>query len=331
MDAGRGHHRNGGHHQRHVAPLHAASVRADLAAAGLEAHVYTIPAGEASKTWQTVLPLYGRLLADGFDRTSTVLALGGGVVGDLAGFVAATYMRGIAFVQVPTSLLAMVDASVGGKVGVDHPQAKNLIGAFKQPALVVADTRFLRTLPARERRCGLAEVVKHGLIGAPHILTWLESGRWSWPALIREAIAVKKAVVEDDPFERGRRAVLNLGHTFAHALEVVSNYTLPHGEAVAVGLVLAARLAVRVGLADEPLAARVEALLHTLGLPVRLSADPAAVWQAMQGDKKKARGRLRFVLPRAVGDVIVTDAVPPEVVRTVLAEILCPERPPPEA
>ncbi len=305
----------------HVAPLHAASVQADLAAAGLEARVYEVPAGEGSKTPEMALWLHGRLLEDGFDRTSTVLALGGGVVGDLAGFVAATYMRGIPFVQMPTSLLAMVDASVGGKVGVDHPRAKNLIGAFKQPALVVADTRFLRTLPERERRCGLAEVVKHGLIGAPHLLAWLESGAWAWPALIREAIAVKKAIVEEDPFERGRRAVLNLGHTFAHALEVVSDYALPHGEAVAVGLVLAARLAARVGLADEALAARVEALLRRLGLPVHYPADPEAVWQAMQGDKKKVRGRLRLVLPRAVGDVIVTDGVPAEDVRAVLATL----------
>lgn len=309
----------------HVAPLHAAAVMADLMASGLEAALYEVPAGEAHKTMSTVMDLYGRLLEDGFDRTSTVLALGGGVVGDMAGFVAATYMRGVNFVQVPTSLLAMVDASVGGKVGVDHPRAKNLIGAFKQPALVVADTRFLHTLPEREVRCGLAEVVKHGIIGAPHILDWLESGQWEWPALVREAIAVKKAVVEEDPFERGRRAVLNLGHTFAHALEVVSEYTLPHGEAVAVGLVLATRLAVRLGLADSALAERVERLLRRLGLPVHYPADPEAVWQAMQGDKKKRRGRLRFVLPRAVGDVIVTGDVS-EVEVKALLQTLHPER-----
>ncbi len=303
---------------RRVARLHGLGVLADLMASGLRATLYEVPPGEAHKTMETAMNLYGRLLDGGFDRTSTVLALGGGVVGDLAGFVAATYMRGVAFVQVPTSLLAMVDASVGGKVGVDHPRAKNLIGAFKQPTLVVADTRFLRTLPAREVRCGLAEVVKHGLIGAPHVLAWLESGEWEWPTLVREAIAVKKAIVEEDPFEGGRRAVLNLGHTFAHALEVVSRFALPHGEAVAVGLVLASRLAARVGLADTALAERVEALLRRLGLPVHYPADPEAVWQAMQGDKKKRRGRLRFVLPRAVGDVIVTEAVAEADVKAVL-------------
>lgn len=302
-----------------VGPLYGAAVRAEVMAAGLRAELIEMPAGEAHKTLDTAEWLYGELLDHGFDRTSTVVALGGGVVGDVAGFVAATYMRGVPLVQVPTTLLAMVDSSVGGKVGVDHRRAKNLIGAFKQPMLVLADTELLATLPAAEIRNGLAEVVKHGLIGAPELLDRLEAGDHEWATLLPTAVQVKIDTVEADPFEQGRRAVLNLGHTFAHALEVVSNFELAHGEAVAIGLVQACALAARMGLADEALRRRVESLLTRLGLPIHYPADPDAVWQAMQHDKKKQGGRLRFIVPMAAGDVIVTDRVDEVDVRAVLS------------
>lgn len=306
-----------------VGRLHALPLQADLAVAGLEAEVLTVAEGEQHKTLATAEALYTQLLERGFDRSSTIVALGGGVIGDLAGFVAATYMRGLPFIQVPTSLLAMVDASVGGKVAVDHPRAKNLIGAFKQPAAVLIDTGFLRTLPPREVRNGLAEVVKHSLIGAPGLFERLESvvadGLEVDSDLVREAVQVKIAVVEEDPFEHGRRTTLNLGHTFAHAFEVLSEFEIAHGEAVAIGLVAAARLSAVLGHAAPALADRVEALLWRLGLPTAFGrATPEAVWRVMQGDKKKVGRRLRFVLVRDVGDVFVTDQVPETVVHSVL-------------
>lgn len=304
-----------------VGPLHSAAVCADIMAAGLRVEVIEMPAEERHKTLDTVGDLHAELLARGFDRSSVVVALGGGVVGDVAGFVAATYMRGVPLVQVPTSLLAMVDSSVGGKVGVDHADAKNLVGAFKQPALVVADTLFLETLPAREIRNGLAEVIKHGIIGAPALLERLEAGDRDWSAIVPQAVQVKIDVVEEDPFERGRRAVLNLGHTFGHALEVVSEFELAHGEAVAIGLVQACHLAMRLGLADEGLRQRIKTLLDDVGLPTSYDADPDAVWQAMQRDKKKKGRQLRFIVPREVGDVIVTTDATEEDVRAVLSTV----------
>jgi len=305
-----------------VAPLYAENVLHSLARAGLAAKLFTIPDGEAFKTPDTASELYERFLSVGIDRSSTVVALGGGVVGDLGGFVAATYMRGLRFVQCPTSLLAMVDASVGGKVAVDHPRAKNLIGAFKQPALVVTDPLVLATLPQAELRAGLAEVVKHGIIGDAELFEQLEQqGPDDLRQVVQRAVAVKVAVVEEDPYERDRRAVLNLGHTFGHALEVLSDFRLRHGEGVSVGLVIAARVAVASGLCEPFLAGRIEDLLQGLGLPTTWSAfSPAAIWEAMGSDKKKRGRKLRFVLPRALGDVIVTDDVPQDVIMAVLEE-----------
>jgi 3-dehydroquinate synthase len=305
-----------------VGPLHARKALLSVAQAGLPAELFTLPAGEEYKTLDTACELYDRFLAAGIDRSSTVVALGGGVIGDLAGFVAATYMRGLPLVQCPTSLLAMVDASVGGKVAVDHPRAKNLIGAFKQPALVVADPAVLDTLPAEELRAGLAEVVKHGLIAAPDLFEHLERrGMDDLLWIVERAVAVKVAVVEEDPFEHGRRAVLNLGHTFGHALEVLSDFQLRHGEGVSIGLVIAARVAAALGLWDSALAARVERLLQRLGLPTTWAEfSPAAIWEAMRSDKKKRGQKLRFVLPRVVGEVIILDDVPRNVVMKVLED-----------
>lgn len=281
-----------------------------------------VPAGEQFKTLETVRGIYDELLAAGIDRKATLLALGGGVVGDMTGFAAATYMRGLAFVQCPTTLLAMVDASVGGKTGVDLPQGKNLIGAFKQPQAVLADVATLATLPGAELAAGMAEVIKHGLIGDPALFAEFETGDWdaagvfAAPAaldrlqtLVARAIEVKRDVVQEDPFEHGRRATLNLGHTFGHAIEQVSGYRVRHGFGVAMGLVAAANLSARLGYCEAGLQRRIEAVLGRVGLPARIPAglDPEQIYAAMFSDKKKAAGRLRFVLMRDVGDVFVTD------------------------
>ena len=317
----------------HVAPLYAEDVRVALERSGFAVTPVVLPAGEVHKNLETVRRVYDALLDAGIDRRTPVVALGGGVIGDLSGFVAATVLRGVPFVQVPTTLLAMVDASVGGKTGVDTPQGKNLVGAFKFPDMVVADVETLASLPEVEIASGLAEVVKHGIIGDPDILHTLRRGRWSWPALVRQAVQVKIAVVEEDPFEGGRRAVLNLGHTFAHALENVAAYRLRHGLAVAMGLVAATRLGVILGRTDPQMVAEVEALLARLGLPRRwhhvpdMGAPPAVddVLAAMQSDKKRVHRRLRFVIPVAYGHVILVDDVPTDAVREAVAAVLARE------
>ena len=304
-----------------VGGLYVQRVQEGLAEAGLDAVVFTVPDGEAYKTLDTVRGLYERFLEAGLDRSSTLVALGGGVIGDMAGFAAATYMRGLPLAQVPTTLLAMVDASIGGKVGVDLPRGKNLVGAFKQPALVVVDPSTLATLPDEEVRCGLAEVVKAGVIGSPPLFVHLEDqGAEPLCRVIQEAIAVKVAVVEEDPFEGGGRAALNLGHTFGHALERLSGYRLRHGYAVSIGMGVAARVAPRMALSDPAVEARLRGLLERFGLPTAYSGfAPEEVWEAMASDKKKRGRGLRFVLPVRIGEVIVTDEVPKEVVLQALA------------
>ncbi len=307
-----------------VGPHHAEPVAASLEAAGFQPVLCTVPEGEQHKTLATVATLYDQFLAGGLDRHSPVLALGGGVVGDMAGFAAATYLRGVPFVPIPTSLLAMVDASVGGKTGVDLPQGKNLVGAFKQPRVVIIDPAVLSTLPGEEFRAGLAEVVKHGIIGAPALFQQLEGARpASLGQLIPEAVQVKVDVVAQDPFEQGRRAVLNLGHTFGHALELVSQFRLRHGEAVAVGLVAAAEMAAILGRCDPALVSRIRALLERLGLPVALPGyDLDAVHQAMAHDKKRKGRTLRFVIPQALGDVVVIDDPGEAVVQEALGRVI---------
>lgn len=306
-----------------VAAAHLERLAAALREAGFEPAAVEMPDGEAHKTLATTAGLYDAFIAAGLDRRSPVVALGGGVVGDVAGFAAASYLRGVPFVQVPTSLLAMVDASVGGKTGVDLPQGKNLVGAFKQPALVVIDPETLKTLPSDEFRSGLAEVVKHGMIGDPGLFEVMEGrNALSLGELVARAVRVKVAVVQEDPFEQGRRAALNLGHTFGHAFEMLSGYQLRHGEAVGIGLLAATRLAARLELCDPALALRVESLLSRLGLPTRAPGyTPQQIIAAMATDKKRAEGRLRFVLPRAVGDVGVFDDVPLPAVLAVLADL----------
>ncbi|WP_420643378.1 3-dehydroquinate synthase [Candidatus Leptofilum sp.] len=297
----------------HVGPLHAHRL-------GEVACTVTIPAGEQHKTLTTVATIYDQLLAAGIDRQATVVALGGGVVGDVAGFVAATYLRGVDFVQCPTSLLAMVDASVGGKTGLDLPQGKNLVGAFKQPTAVLADVSTLHTLPPEEFAAGMAEVVKHSLISNPELFGRLETRDWKLTAqssisnlqsLVATAIEVKRDVVQEDPFEQGRRATLNLGHTFGHAIEQVSGYRVRHGEGVAMGLVAAASLSARLAHCDLALQGRIESALQAQGLPTRIPAEfeANAIYQAMFSDKKKAAGKLRFILLRDVGNVFMTGEV----------------------
>ncbi len=296
---------------------------------------FVLPPGEATKTRERWAILTDALLDAGFGRDSAIVAVGGGVVGDLAGFVAATYLRGIPFVQVPTTLLAMLDASVGGKVGVDTPRGKNLVGAFHPPEAVVADPRVLADLPEREYRMGLAEAVKHGVIADAEYFAWmereapriLERRPATLAHLVRRSVEIKAEVVSADEHESGRRAVLNAGHTVAHALEQVSGYALPHGEAVGLGLLVEARIAEALGWCQPGVAARIRALLTVLGLPVRLDPGwrPGRIAEAMALDKKNRGGAVRIApvadLGRAArheGDW--TAAVPPEAMRAALAE-----------
>jgi len=269
-----------------------------------------LPAGEAHKNLESIKALYDAFLKQELDRSGLVIAVGGGVIGDMAGFAAATFMRGVRWVNVPTTLLAMVDASLGGKTGVDLPQGKNLVGAFHPPALVVSDPLVLNTLPAPERISGLAEVIKHGVIGDAALFEALEAGvAFGSLEQLQRAIEVKIRVVEADPFEQGQRATLNLGHTIGHGVEAASGYQLRHGEAIAIGLVAEARIAEQMGLAERGLAERIARVAQNVGLPVRCPlersrrADPTAIRTAMSSDKKKAGGQLKFALPKRVGEV----------------------------
>ncbi|RPI93596.1 MAG: 3-dehydroquinate synthase, partial [Chloroflexi bacterium] len=280
-------------------------------------YLVTVPDGEAHKNLDTMRDLYTQLLAGGADRSTLVVALGGGVIGDTAGFAAATFMRGVALVQAPTSLLAMVDSSIGGKVGVDLPQGKNLVGAFKDPLAVFADTSVLSTLPDVEFRCGLAEILKAALIGDPPLLVHLlEHRAHHLETIIARAVMVKKQAVEQDRLEHGVRAYLNLGHTFGHAIEQASGYAWKHGEAVAVGMVAAARLSVARGMCVPDVASMVQKAVAHFDLPTQLSdLDPGALWDAMRHDKKWKNGLARFVLLRDIGQpVIVSDVRRDEVI-----------------
>lgn len=313
-----------------VAPLYADEIAHSLSEAGFPPHLIVLPPGEEHKTLATVRHLYDAFIARGIDRHTPVIALGGGVIGDTVGFAAATILRGVPFVQVPTTLLAMVDASVGGKTGVDLPQGKNLVGAFKFPDMVVMDVETLRTLPPTEFACGMAEVIKHGLIADPELLNMVDRAAQDLERLVARAVRVKIAVVEKDPHEQGRRAVLNLGHTFGHALERVAAYRLRHGFAVALGLVAAAHLGVLLGDAHRYLVEEVKTALRSAGLPTHWSdlegmgAPPsaAAVFEAMQTDKKRRGKHLRFIVPREPGHVFIRAHVPEEMVLRALQTIL---------
>jgi 3-dehydroquinate synthase len=316
-----------------VAALHGPAVLAALETAGVRARLLTVPPGEASKSFAELERVIDRLLAFGLDRRDLIVALGGGVVGDLAGLAAALYMRGIDFVQVPTTLLAQVDSSVGGKTAIDTPQGKNLVGAFHQPRLVVADIDLLATLPPRQLRSGWAEVLKHGLICDAAFFDWLAGegagGAKGDPVALTRAVVrsveIKSAIVGEDEKEVGRRALLNLGHTFGHAIEAELGFDevrITHGEAVALGCALAFRFSVFTGVCSAAAAERVEQVFAAAGLPTRLDAvgefSTAALLQRMAGDKKAEGGGLTLILVRAVGDAFVDKAVDRKVVAAFL-------------
>ena len=310
-----------------VAPLYLARVQDALHGKSVE--VFVVPAGEQEKNLGRFAQLMSALAELGASRDVTVIALGGGVVGDLAGFAAACWMRGVRFVQLPTTLLAMVDSSIGGKTAVDLPSGKNLVGAFHQPSAVIADTQTLNTLPDRELRAGLAEVVKYGAIVDAGFFDWLEAHVDALlardPAALGHAIAVscrhKAAIVARDETEQGERMLLNFGHTFGHAIETEQGYGgLLHGEAVAVGMVLAAKLSARLGRAPEADAQRLQALLTRLGLPISvpegLSAE--ALLGRMRLDKKAVSGDLRLILWRGIGQAeVVRDVADSEILQVL--------------
>ena len=314
---------------------------ASLAASGIASSRIIVDEGEGSKTYAGLQQVCEGLISAKIERNDLVIALGGGVVGDLAGFAAAAVRRGVDFVQVPTSLLAQVDSSVGGKTGINSPQGKNLIGAFHQPVLVIADTAILDTLSPRQFRAGYAEVAKYGLLGDAAFFAWLEAHHaeiFTGGAAREHAIATscraKAAIVARDERENGERALLNLGHTFGHALEAATGFSdrLFHGEGVSIGMVLAAQLSAQLGMIADDDATRIQRHLVDVGLPTRLQdiagfaqeglADADALMALMAQDKKVKRGRLTFILMRAIGQAVITNDVEPATVRDFLARKL---------
>lgn len=319
---------------RHVADLHLNRLLDSFHAAGIAAQTVVLEPGEDSKSFCGLESLSDAFLAAGLDRTGLVVAFGGGVVGDLTGFAAGVFKRGVDWIQIPTTLLAQVDSAVGGKTGINTRQGKNLLGLFHQPALVIADTDLLATLPERERRAGYAEVVKYGVLGDATFFAWLETNgaralsgdSAALVPMVACACRTKAGFVARDERETGERALLNLGHTFGHALEAATGYSarLLHGEAVAIGLVLALRLSARLGYAPAEDAERLRRHLESVSLPVRIGDIPGLPPDAdrllayMQHDKKTMGGRLAFVLVRGLGDAFVTRDVPEDAVRAVL-------------
>ena len=315
--------------------------RASLAAAGFQVSSLVIEAGEDQKTPATVALIHDAAFAAKLERGSLIVALGGGVVGDMAGFAAATWLRGIAVVQVPTTLLAMVDAAIGGKTGVNHPGGKNLIGAFHQPRLVLIDPSVLATLPVQEFRAGMAEVIKYGVIGDSELFAALEAAALKDPSgdaglasrealgeallqsLLERSAAAKAQVVAADEREGGLRAILNYGHTLGHCVETLSGYgTYLHGEAVGLGMLAAGALSRHLGLWSAQDESRQRALIAAAGLPLSWPPlDPEAVLACLQGDKKVRQGKVRFVLPVAIGQVVIRDDIDPGLIRQVLLEL----------
>jgi 3-dehydroquinate synthase len=311
-----------------VAPLYLSQLTATLESAGVKVAKVVLPDGEAYKNWETLNLIFDALLTDRAERKTTLIALGGGVIGDMTGFAAACYQRGVPFVQIPTTLLSQVDSSVGGKTGINHPLGKNMIGAFYQPKVVLADTDTLKTLPARELSAGLAEVIKYGLIWDADFLAWLEANMDKLRALDATAIAhaiyrsceIKAQVVAQDEREGGIRAILNLGHTFGHAIETGMGYgNWLHGEAVAAGMVMAAQTSQRMGWISEADVARTRALIRAAGLPdVAPDLGVDTYLEYMGHDKKVEGGRMRFVLLKKLGEAVITGDVPRDVLTAVL-------------
>ena len=310
-----------------VRGLYADTLRTGLENAGFDVTVIDVPAGEEQKTLGVAGKLYSKLTAAYAERSTPVFALGGGVIGDLAGFVAATYLRGVPLIQVPTTLLAQVDSSIGGKTAVDHGHLKNIIGVFYQPFMVVADTETLRTIPDVELSSGMAEVIKHAAIRNGRFFDFLDENMGKVKArdsvvlehIVLENARIKAAVVQRDERESGLRGILNYGHTIGHAVEAVSNFSLKHGEAVAIGMVAAAKISSRKGILPEKEVARLEDIIRKAGLPVEIpDVDKDEILQAMKHDKKVLHGRIRFVLLKSIGHAFITDEVSPELVEEVL-------------
>lgn len=303
-----------------------------LTAAGYDAQAMEIPDGEEYKSLEQAGRIYDRLVEEKFDRKSLLVALGGGVIGDLTGFVAATYMRGIKFIQIPTTLLAQVDSSVGGKVAVNHPRGKNLIGSFYQPVLVITDIATLKTLPERELSCGMAEVIKYGVILDENyfrlimaelaLIRSVDPGTMSW--VVTGSCQIKAQVVEQDEKESGLRAILNFGHTIGHALESITDYAVfKHGEAVALGMLAAVKIALQMEVLKQPdLYGLLSQFCQELNLPTRIPGLPVkSIYDTIYLDKKVVFGQIRWVLPRDIGAVEVFDNVPSQVVEQVLREM----------
>jgi 3-dehydroquinate synthase len=311
-----------------VGPLYLAPLARALEARGVDVASITLPDGEQHKDWETLNRIFDALLERRCERGTTLIALGGGVVGDLAGFAAAAYLRGVPFIQVPTTLLAQVDSAVGGKTAINHPLGKNMIGAFYQPRAVIADTDTLATLPPRELAAGLAEVIKYGLIRDPALFAWLEKNikrlvaREAEPLAhtIERSCAIKAEIVAQDEREDGVRALLNFGHTFGHAIEAGTGYgTWLHGEAVGAGMALAARLSQKLGLMGQDEVRRVDVILAAAGLPARPPALGFDRYLELMGhDKKVEGGRIHFILLKRIGEAFVSA----DVSRTALAEVL---------
>ena len=311
-----------------VGPLYLETLKSALSARRIEIDTIVLPDGEAHKDWQTLNQVFDALLMRRAERKTTLIALGGGVIGDLVGFAAAVFQRGAPFIQIPTTLLAQVDSSVGGKTAINHPLGKNMIGAFYQPRAVIADTDTLKSLPERELAAGIAEVIKYGLIGDLAFFEWLESNMDQLvardPSALSHAISVscqnKAAVVATDEREEGVRALLNFGHTFGHAIESGLGYgKWLHGEAVAAGMVIAARVSRRMGLVDEDCVTRTIGLLERAGLPIlgpRLGAD--RYLELMGHDKKVEGGRIRFVLLKKIGEAFLSADVSEDILASVL-------------
>ncbi len=298
-----------------------------LASAGFDATVLEVPAGEEQKSLETAGRLYSELSDAYAERTTPVLALGGGVIGDLAGFVAATYMRGVPLIQIPTTLLAQVDSSIGGKTAVDHGQLKNMIGVFYQPKLVITDVDTLKTLPEVELTNGMAEVIKHAAIRSSSFFEFLDDNLERVRAfhegmlekIVLESVRIKAEVVEKDEKESGLRAILNYGHTVGHAVETASDFRLKHGQAVAIGMVAAARISNRMGILGEDDVMQLEKVIKKAGLPAEMpDLDKEKVMRAMKHDKKVAQDKIRFVLLKSIGNAFITDEVSPSLVEEVL-------------
>lgn len=303
-----------------------------LTATGFEVSTLLMPPGETAKNLESLQQIYDAALENYLERSSTMLALGGGVIGDLTGFAAATWLRGINFIQVPTSLLAMIDASIGGKTGVNHPKGKNLIGAFYQPRLVFIDPQVLTTLPEREFRAGMAEVIKYGIIWDADLFTKLEQSEnltnlssiapELLETIITRSCQAKVDVVTKDEKESGLRAILNYGHTIGHAVESLTNYsTYNHGEAVAIGMVIAGKIALHLGLWSEAEATRQDQLIYKAGLPSQIPdfLDTEAIIETLKSDKKVKSGKVRFILPTQIGVATISDQVTSDHLRQILS------------